>query len=577
MRPRRRRVQSVKRRLVFLRVQVALWCRPVCFTALLLWGLVGRASAAVVLEVYIGGRPPEAGQVLQPLLDELEQHGMTAKPASVHARLGDHVTRSGITDPLLDIVTVINRVDGARRLLKRGACDVASKQFADVIARSRENLTMLVNNRSESQKALMDALEGLAVCQARLQKSSESGLTWEELVRSYPNQEEVIRRRYGTEPYLRYQDAQKRLTDQGTGTLIIEVDDRAALIFCNEWDHPQTAAFQSTVLPGHHRVLVLSPGTAGRWYDVAVAPGERIHLRLNGGLDAALTVSDLYTGFVFAGERDAAHLIEYARQLLGPDERVLIAVSFTELDGHRAPMGTIYRLDTGERVSAYAVPLTGMDDERRLRALARVLIDPATIEPDIVTMQGPVSSPPPRAPAPTTGQPSTLMPKLVVGAGVLAITVGAVVYARNPYDASMPADNDKRDPVVGVMLGGSVVLGGGVYMWLRESRSVSPVIAGMLGAGVASVAAGAELYLADEDPGFSSPRHIRNSAGPGLIIGGAGVALTGVGLWSLHREKARGLSAGAAPRRPRGVQTWWAPTTILVGSSHSLVSVGGSF
>ena len=546
--------------------------RAVFAVAVLHCGFVVTASAAIVIEVHIGGRPLEANQVLQPLLNELELHGMTAHPASVHARLGEHLIRSGITDPMLDIVMVINRVAGGRRLLKKGKCDAAEKQLTEVIDRSRENLAMLVNNRAESQKALMDALEGHAVCLDRIEKHKESLLAWEELVRSYPNQEAVIRSLYGKEAYESYEAAQQRLTAQGSGTLIIEVDDRSALIFCNEWDHPQTAAFQSSVLPGNYRVLVLSPGTAGRWYDVSVKPGERVHLKLNSGLDAALTVSDTWVGFIFASLREASHLTEYARQLLGPDERVLITVSFTDLGGRRATMGTIYRLDTGVRLRGYAVPLTGIDDEQRLRALARRLVDPSAVAPEVVDLLSPTIA----LPRPAGGEPSNTPPRwtpgwfpaATMGAGSLSIIGGAVAFVRTSYDQQHPPSDgtDGRNPAAGVMLGGSLVLGGGVYLWSRASFGASRLTAGALGVGVASVAAGVELYLVAQDPIPTEPKYIRDSATKGLVLGAAGLAVTGTGLWLLQRDRAAAAAAEASTNASRvtvvpthsGAMAYWA-------------------
>jgi tetratricopeptide (TPR) repeat protein len=554
--------------------------------AVLCCGVTRFASAGIVFEVHIGGRPPEANQVLQPLLDELERRGMTALPASVHARLGDHLIRSGIADPTLNIVTVINRVDTARRLLKKGKCQAADRQFADAIDRSYENLAMLVNNRADSQKALMDALEGHAVCLDRLEKHQESLLAWEELVRSYPNQESAIRGRYGKEAYESYQDAQQRLMDKGSGTLIIEVDDRTALIFCDEWDHPQTAVFQSSVLPGTYRVLALSPGTAGRWYAVSVKPGERVHLKLNSALDATLTVSDIFAGFVFASQHDASRLIEYARQVLGPDERVLITVSFTDLGGRRAPIGTLYRLDTGARLRAYAAPLTGIDDERRLRSLARKLVDPSAIAPDVVDLlRPPVGLDRPAArEAPTV--PSYTLPRwmpswipgVTMGTGSLAIIGGAVAYSHTSYDQQHPRSDgtDGKNPSVGVMLGGSLVLGGGVYLWNRESFRGNRLAAGLLGVGVASVAAGLEFYLVAQEPLPTAPKYIRDTATKGIVLGSAGLAVAGAGVWLLQRDRpatatAEANGGGRAPSRRA-----WAPY-VFAGSAQTLLGCAGSF
>lgn len=56
-----------------------------------------------------------------------------------------------------------------------------------------------------------------------------------------------------------------------------------------------------------------------------------------------------------------------------------------------------------------------------------------------------------------------------------------------------------RDPYVGVMLGGTAVLGGSVYLWARESTSASRLSAALLGMGSTAIAAGVVLYLTKQD------------------------------------------------------------------------------
>jgi amino acid transporter len=150
-----------------------------------------------------------------------------------------------------------------------------------------------------------------------------------------------------------------------------------------------------------------------------------------------------------------------------------------------------------------------------------------------------------------------------------AIAGGAAAYVTMTYDPTTAMEDGKGQPVL-VMVGGSAILGGSVYLWLREARSTSRLAAGLLGAGVAALAAGTVLFVTDQDPGPALPPTIRNSAPTGVALGVAGVALAGLGAWFVHREEAPAslrLGKRAAP---------WSPV-VLVRSSTALLGCAGSF
>jgi hypothetical protein len=116
----------------------------------------------------------------------------------------------------------------------------------------------------------------------------------------------------------------------------------------------------------------------------------------------------------------------------------------------------------------------------------------------------------------------------------------AAWYLASPDDDHMtPTYDDRKSPAVQVFVGGSVVVGAGVYLYLRKSRSTGIATAAMLGTGVAALLSGTILYATDEESyrgsGWVRPTH-RETAAMGLIAGGTGVALTGVGLWLLSRD-----------------------------------------
>jgi hypothetical protein len=125
------------------------------------------------------------------------------------------------------------------------------------------------------------------------------------------------------------------------------------------------------------------------------------------------------------------------------------------------------------------------------------------------------------------------------------------------------------------MLGGSLVLGGGVYLWSRESFGASRLTAGLLGSGVAAVAAGLEFYLVAEEPLPSAPKYIRDTATRGIVLGAAGLAATGAGVWLLRHDRVT-TAAETSGKRQAGLRSAWAPY-VSAESTQALVGCAGSF
>jgi hypothetical protein len=167
---------------------------------------------------------------------------------------------------------------------------------------------------------------------------------------------------------------------------------------------------------------------------------------------------------------------------------------------------------------------------------------------------------------------------LVGGVGVLATAAGGIAYvASKSYDFRNPsAYVDRKTPALDAMLGGALALGGGTFLWLRQSRSTSLLTAGILGAGVTAIAAGAELYLTDEDPSPTGPIYIRDTATPGAVIGLSGLALAGAGIWLWHREASASGSDSSTNGRTAAIKRMWLPT-VVAGPSHAMALCVGSF
>jgi hypothetical protein len=161
----------------------------------------------------------------------------------------------------------------------------------------------------------------------------------------------------------------------------------------------------------------------------------------------------------------------------------------------------------------------------------------------------------------------------VTAGGALGYTAGTQHYVTSEADDyTQPTYDDKRTPAVEAIIGSSMVLGAGVYLWLRESDSASLLPSATLGVGTAAVLAGGALYLTHEGShtqpagsGLYQRQYYRDTAGFGISLGASGLVATGLGLWLWHSE-----AAGDAPT-PNSKAPTVAP---LVSFDRSHVSIG---
>lgn len=444
-----------------------------------------HAGAVVAIESHIGARPEAMSRTIAPLLDELQSLGIDASPKAVHARLGDRAApEPGIRDPMLSMGALIARIDEGSKLLAKGEHAAAAQKFEDALADGFANVALLVEHRARSQRAIMDALVGLAMSRYRLKDKVGAEAAMLELVRTFPGQELNIRNGYGTEPFQRYQAANKRLHERGHGTLIVTVNDPSALIFINEWDRPQNATFEAAVPAGSYRVLVQEPGTCGQLYTVPVEPNQTVQIQIDAKYDAAVTVSDSWVGFSFPSMQAARdRLVPYARRLIASEDKALIVVSFTESNGHPAVMGSIYRLDTGAHLRSHLVVLDGERDDARLRALAHVIHDRGA-STGLIEQHAIVSLADPFEPrrtndlVPSAPHEQSRAKWWLVGGTVAAATLGGLlVYYDNQAscDSTCPTIHPTAPYGYGSLaLAGAFALGAG-YLFYRDAGSRASV------------------------------------------------------------------------------------------------------
>ena len=325
----------------------------------------------------------------------------------------------------------------------------------------------------------------------------------------------------------------------GRGRLAVTAGDTRAVIFVDGQICGVGSATIGDLVPGLYRVFIQVPQTIGRQYEVTVGANDESKLDVHYDIDDVLWLSDSWVGFQFPNEGDRGREGKLAAELASrwsPGAGKTAIIGTVQLQGKPALVGTLYAND-GSVVFSATVSIAEAS-EVRLRALARFLAD-GTPADGLQIVKGNAEP----AEAYESAEPNSnwhTSSKVIGGTGVLLMAGSVVAYFASPADDhSKPTYNNRRTPAVIAFCASSYVAGAGVYLWLRESRSVDPLAASLIGVGTGSILSGAMLFTTKEDvePGFQRETY-RHTGTAGLIIGGVGVALAGVGVVLMQNERA---------------------------------------
>src|SRR5204863_8241158 len=103
-----------------------------------------REDPIIVLESYVGQRPANANAIMAPLLDELEQHGFAAHPASVLELVGGRAPRPGVLDKDTTAAEITQPAESGYEAYTRGRFAEAEAALKLAIARIHRNPALLV-------------------------------------------------------------------------------------------------------------------------------------------------------------------------------------------------------------------------------------------------------------------------------------------------------------------------------------------------------------------------------------------------------------------------------------------------
>jgi hypothetical protein len=359
-------------------------------------GIAHNVSGGAVFVVSVGQPSAETERLLAPFMDEMaHQLNMYVVPAVIRARLGDKLPRPGLADPSLQVADLVKLYEEGYRLFMTGQWDAAIKVLVPAVQKAHDNPALLADQTHHD--TWMTGLVALGVSLLRKKELTRSEEVFEELARSFPNQEAAIRAAHGGEPARLYAAAQNALATRGRGSLIVDVNNPTALISVDEWDRPQNVTFEANALPGTYRVLVQMPGTDGLRYDRLVDPNRTTRLSVDLKFDTAITITSQFVALVFASQLELEqYALDYAARLatmIDTANKVVVLVQLTEREGHPAVEGALYRIDSRAWIRGRAALLDGRGDADKLRELAREVACPPVEDPRIIVLPDPASRP----------------------------------------------------------------------------------------------------------------------------------------------------------------------------------------
>jgi hypothetical protein len=538
-------------------------------------------SPIIALEAHVGQPTLVERALLSRLREELQSLGFTALPPLVNKQAGERAARPALTDVGMTAAEIKRQVDAGHDAFTAGDFQKAVELLTRAVALIRRNPALLALDTGHTDMVFRAYLS-LGFSQDKLSQSMDSFATLSELIRMYPS------RRFPTSEYgplaeKLYRVIYKQVVALGRGGLFVDANQPHAMIFVDGQMRGLGTVTVPELLVGVHHVFIRSPDS-GRRFDVEIKRDLEHTLQAVPEVDAALHVGDDWVGFQLVTEAERDRVPRYVSDVMRRwNAGVMAAVYGTmKLEGKPAIAVTLHR-SNGARVRPTAFVPVEDGDEASLHALARYLAD-GTIGAKLrILSRGVDEALSPGSPRADRGR-STMISRLVLGTGAVTFVAGGLLYGLSEADDHLtPTYDDKKTPAVALMVGGSLVLGAGVSLWLHETRSRSWLTCAMLGGGVAQLVAGSALYLTDQDElaqasGYYQRQYFRDTALAGAITGTTGLAMTAIGVWLLHREgEIVSAPPPAGPRRGTVGSAARAMPTISVAPSRLVIGLTGAF
>lgn len=541
------------------------WIAVIAVTAMSSGGVAAPATSKqktpiFVVEAHTGERPREIAPLVETLDDELEKRGFAARATTI-LQIAAGLPRPGVLDKGVTMAQIALDVDNGYDLFTKGTMESYHKAIV-ILLRAvdaiRRNPALIVLNTSNID-VIERAYITLALCQAYLGDADWTSTMMRE-IRMFPTRP-FPRADYGPDDEKLYKKVYKQAQTMGRGRLSIAAENSQAVVFVDGQIRGVDKVVLANLIPGTYHVFIQVPGSPGRQYEVEVTANDDSFLNVEPEIDSSFWATDSWIGFQFASNQARGQEAKFAGQIATKwSGRDLIGVVGTRRRAGRLVLtGSIYTTD-GTMLRGMALDIQTATPTS-LRQLARLMAEGGVPSDGITLIEGGVLAAETRDD--TTHGPWWRRSSPYLMGGAALVLASTALYVGTPADDyTKPTYSDYRSPAVLTFMGGSVVLGSGVYLWLRDERSATVLAAATIAGGVAATLSGVMLYATDEDlhtQGWQRPTY-RDSAGAGVVWGTAGLAATSIGLFLLWRDRRSPIVPAAT-----------------VGDHHGLVSVSGTF
>lgn len=515
-------------------------------------------ARVIVLETHVGQRPDDVVEPMSELRDAFEALGLAAQPSTIMPLLDRSGPYPGIMDKgasstALTVAELVEPVDQGYIAWSRVKFADAKKLLTWAKPRLKRNPALLVTDTG-NLSVKYKALAALSLTELQLGESAAASDVMQELFRAFPSQP-LSPREYSPDAREFYQNESQVARAKGTGRLRVNAGNEQAVIFVDNQIRGIGHADLKGVAAGPHDVFVQVPATLGRRWDIDVIADRDNLLNVMWELDMALWISDDWVGFLFATETDRAKVAAFAAELTQRWHCAgIIAVAPARVHGKSAMVGAMY--DTTGKVIRKANVALEANHKVLLRALAAFLANgiPAEgvnvmVERDDAPDASDLGVDGPRRPL--------LGPALVLGSGAVALGVGAWVFEMSSqYRGLDKSHTDGQWVGIDIAVGGSAVIGGGIYLLLHQRYRAGRLAAACLGSGIAALSAGTIYYLVHQEKLPGLPPIVRDTKPAAVGLGIGGLAATGAGLLLWHHDRGQSSVPLVAIQSGGGTISW---------------------
>ncbi len=336
--------------------------------------LAGRASADnIVLESYGGTRPSDAEGLVGPVRAAMRARGFDAG-ASLSKRIEARLSHRAN-------VLSSGELASARRFVRSGRKQYINGRFDNAMKDLSHGTKLLLDApatmaRTQSSRAILrDALVYMALVESQRGATQKARGWMAELVRTFPDTPINVAR-YGPSARTLFLSVKRSLTNQGLGTLTVNVDDPAAVSFLNERYVGGGSVTVRGLHAGRYRLYLQRGETPGRVREVNIAAGGNATVDVAWSVDGSLRTEGTLVGVVFPDAAtqlrdEAATVIRVARAVRASGVAV---VRVTSEGGSRAVSGAFYSLDSNKPIRTASIDVDPVKpDAGKLRVLGRFL------------------------------------------------------------------------------------------------------------------------------------------------------------------------------------------------------------